>query len=196
MPVIIPPGFSQLVTHFVFDGEPRRMLTTHAVAHASPPSVGVANGVLAAYNTYWKAEMRLTTTIEKVSFRIGQDGGDPVVVESTDAAVVGSGSGAGLPSNCAILIRKQTASGGRRNKGRLFMPGVAAEANVDQNGIASAAAVLNWQNAQDDWNDAVLLLTDIENFVILHSEAPSTPTTVIGHQVQSRIATQRRRMRR
>jgi len=86
--------------------------------------------------------------------------------------------------------------GGRRNRGRLFMPAV-AEAGVDSIGQLSPSNLSDLQDRADAWLED--LQTDgtlnTSNMVILHSTAPSTPTVVTSLQVSPTIATQRRRLR-
>lgn len=107
--------------------------------------------------------------------------------------VVGTLGSSPPPSNCTILVRKQTASGGRANRGRMFPPPTnLSETNVDQNGVIQAATVTANQNS---WNSVVsaLSLDDISLYLFHTSDPIPTPITALS--VQSTIATQRRRLR-
>lgn len=113
------------------------------------------------------------------------------------AEVAGPGSaGVGtsvVPPNWSVLISKQTASGGRKNKGRMFVPGL-AEGSVDNAGVINSAVLPDWQAACDAFFDG-MVAADM-TLVLLHNHPDDTPTFLTGLQVQSTGATQRRRMRR
>jgi hypothetical protein len=114
---------------------------------------------------------------------------------SSLATVAGAGTAAQIPVNGSILVKKNTASGGRRNRGRLFMPPVyPAEGLVDSIGIIAAPAVTNLTGRFSSfYNQLIIGLTQP---VLFHSEAPFTPTPIISFTVENLLATQRRRMRR
>lgn len=108
--------------------------------------------------------------------------------------VAGSASGSTVPSNCALLVRKGTALGGRKYRGRCFVPPWAlAETSVDQAGNIAPALVASLQTNFTD------LLTELLTFEIsprlFHTSPSDTPTTITTLTVQSLLATQRRRMR-
>lgn len=107
--------------------------------------------------------------------------------------VVGGNSLAPVPINSAILVRKNTALGGRKYRGRMFVPPFTpAEANVTASGVIgdsqrnSIQTTLN--TATDAWNG-----TDVTLY-LLHSDS-TLPTEITSLAVQSQLATQRRRMR-
>lgn len=118
--------------------------------------------------------------------------GDLVV--ERPATVDGDNAVSGLPSNCALLIKKLTASGGRRNRGRFYFPAAyLPEATVSSNGDLDNTLVANYQARFDNF------LTELSGadlpMVVWHELAPLTGTVVTTLTVQSKIATQRRRMR-
>lgn len=129
--------------------------------------------------------------------RVGQDGGEPITVEGT-ATEVGQNNVTSPSPNVALLLRKRTARGGRRGRGRMFLPWAIAETSIDEagnvdSGVVSAyttgaTSFLGWL----DTNDAPM--------VILHSlggsTAPGVPDTVTDFFCDNRVATQRRRLRR
>lgn len=98
------------------------------------------------------------------------------------------------PPNTALLLRKNTARGGRMGKGRCFLPPLwIAENNLDEYG---AWAGSNISTAQALWDSALtaLLASDCPP-VLLHSDG-STPNAITSWTLQGTAATQRRRMRR
>jgi hypothetical protein len=108
--------------------------------------------------------------------------------------VVGTATGGALPPNCAILMRKNSALGGRRNRGRVYLPPIIpGEANVDVLGNLSGSFATDIQTR---WNTFRTGAEGDENtLVIFHQTAPFTPTPITGFTVATTIATQRRRLR-
>lgn len=124
------------------------------------------------------------------------------------------GSGAintSLAPNTAYLVSKVTALGGRRNRGRMFLPGV-FDGAVDDSGIVAPATVTQIQTGLDSF----MANLELENspMVILHSPSytweiqggqprrvyseatPPPPTFVDALVAQAKVATQRNRLRR
>lgn len=122
------------------------------------------------------------------------DGGDMVLAENP-RNIQGSGIGAvTVPPNCAILVKKVTASGGRKNRGRFFWPPSFLDAgDVTPAGYLESAAVTN-HGAKFNEFLAALILGGVQP-VVLHSELLDTPTPITSFQMQTQLATQRKRLR-
>lgn len=120
-------------------------------------------------------------------------GGEPYVTEVTDP-IVGTGAADGLVVNTCMLIRKNTASGGRKNRGRMFVPPFnVAEEEVENSGQIAPAAVA----AQTvGWNSFLSAIETGALFPFLyHSHVDDAPTPITSLTAQNLAATQRRRMR-
>lgn len=109
-------------------------------------------------------------------------------------AITGTATTDALPPNCAFLMNKNTASGGRRNRGRAFIPiltpGEASTnaAGVVDNGVVSAVTIL--------YGAARVALVALGyDPVLFHQTPPYTPTPITSFSFSSLLATQRRRMR-
>ncbi len=99
-------------------------------------------------------------------------------------------------SNVSLLVKKSTALGGRRNRGRMYLPaGYLKETDIDQNGwmIESTRGV--YQARMDAFLSNLTTPAPTLNPVILHSDALVEPTPITSFTVQRQVATQRRRMR-
>lgn len=120
-------------------------------------------------------------------------GGEPVVAEEM-ISMPGTGAGDALVVNSSVLVRKVTASGGRKHRGRCFLPPYGTH-----NGQVDAAGNLDTghrNNLNADWAgfyDA--LVAGGVSPVLLHSDPLDTPTPITSFVVQGVLATQRRRMR-
>lgn len=117
----------------------------------------------------------------------------PVTIES-GVNVAGTLVGNPLPNNCAVLVRKNTALGGRRNRGRFYLPPYRfGEDVVAGNGVIQPANVATLQNELATF----ILELNARNFspVVWHSDGGGG-TEILNLTVQNIIATQRTRMRR
>jgi hypothetical protein len=97
------------------------------------------------------------------------------------------------PSNTSLLIKKQTTLGGRKGRGRMFVPPFGVqEVEVDASGfIGSTILGIN----QGYWSSFLTDLgsDDLDPY-LFHSDA-TAPSLITGLSIESQVATQRRRMR-
>jgi hypothetical protein len=194
MPLVVPLGFAQLIFRFQLAGDPEEMITTIGIdITGGPADTQVVaderrDQFLAAISA---SQMSGAYTFVGVTVRTW----DGRVYESLSGRVGTGGGGAQLPQNCAYLLKKVTASAGRRNRGRMYVPVfIGAEGDVDNTGKITESVRLA---IQDVFRPAFFKLTD----VILHSQAgigpaPGPPTPITALNLDPVIATQRRRMRR
>lgn len=196
---IIPPGFAHVFLRWTVAGDNEEMLSSIGVrlrAGVSDPSLVAAN-LLTDWTANWTASS-LGSQWVLVGARayIGSDGDYPVGEFLLNQA--GTGGLANLPNNCALLTQKRTALGGRRNRGRMFIPsGYTAESVVSETGVITAGNLATWQTRMTDFlADINANPTAYDAAVILHSSAPALPTVITSLTVSNRIATQRKRMRR
>lgn len=99
------------------------------------------------------------------------------------------------PPNTALLVRKLTGFGGRQGTGRFYWPGI-ADTQIDDGGNLGPATVAD---LQADFNSAHgYLVANALVPVLLHGadEPIQAPMPITSFAVQSRVATQRRRLRR
>lgn len=108
--------------------------------------------------------------------------------------VVGTGTGGTLPPNCAALVKKTSASPGRANRGRFYVPGLLSDDDVDSLGNIVNPTLSTLAAAFNDWFSALDLRTPTAQPAILHT-GPGAATAVTSFALQTMIATQRRRLR-
>lgn len=130
-----------------------------------------------------------SVTASSVKVKLGP--GDTGPAAQRGMIKIGTLGTAGSPA-VAVLVQKNTLLGGRKGRGRMFLPGT-AEADCDPSGVLAAA---NRTQIQTAWN-SFLDKMDVEGLplVLLHSD--QTPPSVLeSFTVSSTVATQRRRVRR
>lgn len=108
--------------------------------------------------------------------------------------ITGTNTLQAVPANCAFLLRKSTALGGRKGRGRAYLPPIwIAEGSIGPTGAiagADATTVLN------KWNAFKTALTTAGfDLRLIHTEA-IIPTLITAFSVDTTLATQRRRMRK
>jgi hypothetical protein len=195
----IPAGYGMWTFEHQQVGVQHTALVTLGFKVATPPytqaqctSAGTA--YLAAMTTLWDAEV----TITRVIANIGNDG-PPIRFESAINTACTRSAVAILPPNVTYLVRKTTAFGGRRYRGRMYLPFVSStDTGTVQTGALTPAAFTLLQGR------ATALLTNLvaagpnaSELSLLHAEGKSTtpaPTPIQQLAADDFIATQRRRM--
>jgi hypothetical protein len=201
----IPPGYAGFTVRLSHASVSRPAYITGGVEIVTPPVTSVAvvlETIFAGAGSDFAELMDFDVTIGPVTAYIGQDGGESIVQSGTLTRNGGVAT-TSLPGNCAVLVHKRTARGGRRGRGRWFIPWTIGESNVDEAGKITPANVTQLQT------EMTALLGDFDSIglplVVLHepsapdAENPTTaglPNRVTQLVVDPLIATQRRRLGR
>ncbi len=194
-----PDGYAIAKLIWTLSGDPQPMICTFGVQNVdaalpNPMAIEIDNiyrarFVAGALNTNW--------TYRGVEVQLGEALGSGGAVGTSVAAVVGTASGEPLPQNSAVLVHKRTAVGGRRGRGRFYLPsGFLAEASVTAVGgissslLTSLSSILG--NFLFDLNAGGLPM------VVLHVQNLNLipPYVVTSLDPDPIIATQRGRLRR
>jgi hypothetical protein len=210
MPALeIPPGFGQISHVLSLTGDPEPMVVTNAIGPDiadvadAQSACNLARGLFTAnimqnvYNAYShvRTEMRYLLDTDAV--------GDPLRVVIDPTVVVGVSSQAPVPQNTACLVHKRTAVAGRQGRGRMYIPGL-QESQVTETGAILSAYIPTLQADVDvyfnGFTDEVIGASTL-SWYLLHSLplgalVPPPPTRITTMQVDGRVATQRRRLRR
>lgn len=207
MGVLYPEGWASALVEFTQSGDSEPMAITWGIGPGGiTPSPVVAAAlaqdtvdVLKATGAPLEANQLYTNwTFVGVTVTIqgplgGVSGFAPAGVTGTSA------SPQHMPVNVAVLVHKLTSAGGRRGRGRMYLPPFAlGDASVDNNGVVSSALVTAWNTR---WAQALSDLALAGATMYLgHSPdsmgAAIEPTLVSALQVDTRVATQRTRLRR
>lgn len=190
--MIIPVGFAQ-VAHRITLG----LTSTYSIC-----TVGVNNAVApgdlqtqaqAAHNDFASTLLPIlcqSTILESTTIKEGP-------VETGPSAeyvqpLPGSINDTQVPPNTSLLLQKQTALGGRENRGRMYIMGV-GETSVGPTGELTGDLVQDFPDAAEQYFGKLELSQLFP--VILHN-SPSPPTACTAFTGSQIVATQRRRLRR
>lgn len=194
--MLIPTGYAQVNMRFTGVAVPSGAEMTFGVANGgdlSPLDIAtVVDGAWAAANLRDNQCNDLSLT--SILVKLGPNATGASAEFGTDRS--GLASGAGVPPNVSVLIRKVTDSGGRAGRGRFYMPGF-TEGSVDESGAIAGAVLSTMQGQADTFLDE--LAGAFCPMALLHGslDAPiDVPLEVTALVVDARVATQRRRLRR
>lgn len=205
MGIEVPVGEVQIVLRWLSSGDPEEMISTIGASGVPEgdtlQEMAVALQALTQTNLSPANLMYTGWTFQGVTLYRAQDGGGAEVAES-NSPVVGSAGGQTLTSNTALLVKKQTALSGRRNRGRMYLPPFSlGEGAVSNNGTIDSQAHNEVSNQITAWFNAVQTYLGTEDLVLFHSLGGSSGTEVLPStpisslQLDTKVATQRRRMR-
>jgi len=190
--MVIPAGYGQI--NWIYGGaaQPNGAQTTCGVdvsgllTDPEDALVLLASG----WSTGWGSVVNGSTSLVGLRLKFGPDETGPFYELSTN--LPGAGAGAGMTPAVAVLVKKITALGGRKGRGRMFIPSPDEDA-AGGNGVLSPTPLLDWQDAADDVYNSLVGM-DLPP-VVLHTDS-TTPTPITSFQVAGTVATQRRRQRR
>lgn len=193
----IPVGSCEVWFQYLISGDNEPMYTHVAYDLVDSPDQASVDAGFTDWQTIWRGEHPNTVSLVGGHILVGNDGGS-VRWDSSIASVVGTGAGTNLPQNTALLARKSTALGGRRGRGRMFIPGVRQQ-EVSSAGVVSTTYVSAWNvnlaaiSVGGTTHTAFGFLGQVQ---LLHETGSQTPTEVTDLSMQNIVATQRRRLRR
>lgn len=194
-----PEGFGIAKSIFSLSGDSEDMIVTHGFRNDTdldPDSC--ADAVYNAWDAGLAAsDMGTGWTWRGIEIQQGTATGSGGPVGSHPTTLGGSAAATTLPQNCAVLVHKRTPVGGRRGRGRFYLPpAFLAESLVGQTGEISSVQVISLQSVVD----AILssLTTFNVEMVLLHVQGANVipPYPVTQLTVDPIISTQRQRLRR
>lgn len=188
----IPVGFAQITYQYLSTAYPLGAAWTigcDPTGALSPDDVAAL--ALAEHTQHLSAVQNVATTLTGVLVKFGPDATGPS--SQVAATVPGTVNDPASPAGVAVLIRKNTALGGRRGRGRIYFPGI-WDGAVSAGGTVASGTVDAIQLAINSWNNELRIGLG-GDLVLLHADL-TTPTVISSFSVQSTVATQRRRQRR
>lgn len=196
MATVVPPGFSNVRFVFSCAGVTEPMGFSLG---CSSITVGTPSAILDVMRdafdaTIWAAGAAVGNQWTWVQTDITMMGESGPVLASAPENQAGDLTAFNIPAQCCALITKQTALGGRRNRGRTYLPAgwlfeneVGADARIT--GSAAGALQTRFNNFRANVN-----LEDVQLY-LFHSTSPLSPTEIIGFSASTLLGTQRRRIR-
>lgn len=185
----VPEGACETILHFTGPGQSGDVQCAIGWVGATPfDSADRLVAVSAIENLM--GNLNVAVTLASVTFDAGTDDPvNPIFEESSGEG--GAAGGEMMPLNSCYLVQKRTVLGGRRGRGRMFLPGVSIGA-TEEDGTVSIGVVGGIET------NIIAMLAEMPagwQPALLHATAPFTPTQIAAFAAQGKIATQRTRLR-
>ena len=203
MTVQIPEGFAQVALEMTHVGDKDPWYVTFGISTDTPTAQqdDYAETIALAWLESFGPELssNVTTTAVTLTFAGGPDGR---LVYRYALSIEGTSDVAKLPQNCALLVSKTTGLGGRKGRGRMYIPSILSEANVSDVGVLANGYVETYEAIARTFLETLADPTEVPGgaglpscpMYLLHNGA-TVPTLVTRLQVSPVISTQRRRLR-
>lgn len=196
----IPVGGRTATFNFAIDGNPRGVSTSIGIIDLDVIDPRSNEELASLVRAGWTGSGRpfqgsnMPDVYDLSDVTVTEMTEDGPISSAAGPAIAGTGGQAPVPINCALLVTKLTGIGGRRNKGRMYIPPfLPGESQVDQNGILTGTVQAVIQG-QIDAAVAANAADDI-GYVLFHQTGSEIPTAITELRCENLIATQRRRMR-
>ena len=191
--MLVPTGFGAVTVPMKHSGLSRSAAVTFGIDLSS--HVGdaddAANAVQAAlvtdFNTRIDSEVTIGPVVVQANFGLGTIPGTASSSDSGDLSIDS------VTPNTAVLVRKNTALGGREGRGRFFLPWAIDKTDVNESGGLDPTQASNIQAALNDLLGE-LFAQDVP-MVLLHNSV-TVPTPVTSLTVDLLVGSQRRRLGR
>lgn len=192
------PGYADCGIEIVHGSMSRSAWLTFGVDPTDTDPALVAANIITAMTGVGSLQgiVDSTATFRRVRVSLGQDGAEDTIADVA-ISLPGLNSVTSVPPNCALLVHKRTARGGRRGRGRLYIPWAMAGSSVDEAGVINASILTGLQTKATQFLSS--LTTNNVPMVVLHNLGISTmgpPNLVTSVVCDTRIGTQRRRLGR
>lgn len=192
--VRIPEGFAELVIKSTNADNSNPIVNVMGIGYdVGEPIQDVLDQIQIAFVEFAENFTENITT-DEVVVRLGAAAA-PYIAIPVAINVVGTISGAPTSPNEAVLVKKSGNLAGRHGQGRNYWYGMVTDADVDGGGTIASGTVTAVQAACTTLNSQLIVAPLLGMFILHQDDYVGTPTTVFGYTVQSRMATQRRRLR-
>lgn len=183
MSLVVPPGYGLASIYLSGDVGTSPYVTTMGldIGAAGTTLIDAANNVLASYIDAFQGITNSDLRIDRVSLFVG-DLDSPGSVDSTGPGAQGLREIAMAPTAMSAIARKVTEELGRAGRGRMFLPGILADEDVNESGRIEGgsrdifdAKCLQFLDNLANADPTMELLP-----VLLHSESSpiTTPTAI------------------
>lgn len=190
--MIIPIGFGQVTHMFTGVAAPLGAAVTYGFNNAGPlTALQAAIAAHSAWIGHILPNQSDDITLQQTLVKLGPNATGPSAVNP--GPVSGALANNSTTPGVAIIAEKNTGTGGRRGRGRMFIPGFGEDA-FDSGGNVASGMVTNLNS------DFVSFVTTMDGLgmplMLMHSEEGFAPTLITSITVDGVAGSQRRRQRR
>lgn len=199
MPASIPFGAMYVIQPLQHAAATRRSTVTYAVGITGSFQNAIDQADT-AFKDNWDQNLDTQVTCLAAQGYYRANPGQPLqTIFSGVANRAGTRSSATAVSSVAVGVTKRTAFVGRAFRGRVYLPWVLTDADVDEVGNILPTSLASFQGHADDWLNDIEGSAAIDSMLLLHnytgSVDPETSAEVVtALAVQPQVRTQRRRI--
>ena len=192
--MFIPPGYANIQWIMQHTNTAQIALTAIGVEiEAADPQV-VVEGATAAFDDNFGELCGLAWAGLTVRMVIGtSDPSAPITLESPTWQG-GSAAGNACPAQVCTLLKKITLSGGRKGKGRMYLPGP-LEGSIDDAGHFTTTQSDDNQARATAFRGDMIAIAGVTSVVLLHTDPADEPSEIVGILADPVVGSQRRRLR-
>lgn len=186
----------------------RPALLTFALSIPGTPGIGVAQTTVDDFQTIFNNRFTaiLDNEVEALqpTCRLGDGSTTPFEAVASGAIGTGGSTASTLPPQNAVLLKKNTGVGGKKNRGRTYLPFFVDAAHVSESGKLDSTAITAAQTACNNFLSDLhsgpgdlVIANKVFNVPLPphHVTAINTGPAVTSYVVEVLLATQRRRIR-
>lgn len=191
----VPIGFARATMGYTRPGDAEAMLNVFGVQTALS-GISVPQAIRDAWASALKGDQASSILLAFVRVEMGSlTGGPPYLTFQEDFNEAGGASAyTQPPPNVAILVKKVTGAAGRQGRGRMYWP-VVGDTFTDNVGVLDGTVLSDLQSGFTAFLGD-LSLGDVAMYLLHGATQPiTTPTEVLSLLVDTKAATQRRRLR-
>lgn len=187
----VPAGYAQFTAVHAGDALPWGAVTTWGLQTGSGVNgQAMCDALTLAYGDVVQETAVTGVTLVRGELKLGPSATGPTFISGSGQ--VGDQGSTGVPPNVSILVRKNVENFSGRLAGRVFLPGL-NETIVSSAGFIDLVQLPAFQTTLENWRLAI----GVENAApVVFSSVGASPRPVTEFSVDSRVATQRRRLRR
>lgn len=203
--LIIPEGFALVEIPHTHPLIARQAVVTFGVNLTGTPTATQANALLAAYQSAFASTLDIQVSVGPVTMRVGSASGENLVISGNTTFLGTSNRPDSLNPGQAVLMHKRTARGGRRGRGRMYLPWAIGDDSVDEAGRLSSGSVTAFNTRGSDFLTNISNVAEVDDMYLLHGESspdaenpttPGAPNEVTSLTVDPIVGSQRRRLGR
>lgn len=186
----IPSGYAMVRHFFIGEDVPREAMCAYAVSlDGSLTGPALANSMHDGFAPLVNDALSLNAAMVRTEVQYGPNPTGPTFTHIE--TISGGASGSSMTPQVAVLVKKVTALGGRQNRGRLYLP-FTSEASIGIGGTLEAA----YYTTVNTEVQAILAAYSGASYpwVLLHTSPSATPTPIVSLELETKCATQRRRL--
>jgi len=194
--VIIPANYAQANVHFTGGGAPTGAEVTlglNVELFVDTPAALAALVLNLFQSAAIRQRMSGDIVIASCSVKYGPNATGPSAEVANPQP--GTNQGPVVSPNTTFLIRKLTGFGGRTGRGRMYLPGP-AEGQVDAGGLLDAGVRGGLDAAMEDLRNGLVQAGAVPTLLHGAGSPIQVPMPITSFNVDARVATQRRRLRR